>query len=416
MRIANEPAAESAAGTHRSTQRPIIEPPKLRSEEEGERPTTWFELFFDLVFAVAVDQVARRLQAPSLDLRGVAEFAGLYAVTWWAWVGFVIYHDRFGTDDLGDRLITMLQIAATLVLAVRMHDAFETGARGFALAYGAFRLILALRYAAAAWFVPKVRRFAAAQAFGFTVAGMLWLISATISERPRLIMWGVAFGIDLATPFLVRGFHLAVPPGSTYLEERFGTFTIVVLGEGFIGLVDAMRDIEWTTSATLTVAFSLCLGFSIWWVYFESLDRAPVLEIKRTGKSTPYKLWLFGHLPLVAGIAASGIAVGLAVADASKPSLTPTHHALLVNATIVTFGAMAILHVSYAMVGGGDASRVSAALKIATVLALAAVGLLTRGRSAPVVLGAIAAVTVSVVVIDLVRHAHARRDARRTRE
>ena len=62
MRIANEPASESAPGTHRSLERPLFEPPRVRRPDEGERPTSWLEFFFDLVFVVAVDQVARRLQ------------------------------------------------------------------------------------------------------------------------------------------------------------------------------------------------------------------------------------------------------------------------------------------------------------------------------------------------------------------
>jgi low temperature requirement protein LtrA len=62
MRIANKPASENAPGTHRPIERPLYEPPRLRSEEEGERPTSWLEFFFDLVFVVAIDQLARRLQ------------------------------------------------------------------------------------------------------------------------------------------------------------------------------------------------------------------------------------------------------------------------------------------------------------------------------------------------------------------
>jgi low temperature requirement protein LtrA len=62
MRIANKPASESAPGTHRPLERPLFEPPRIRSKEEGKRPTSWLEFFFDLVFVVAIDQVARRLQ------------------------------------------------------------------------------------------------------------------------------------------------------------------------------------------------------------------------------------------------------------------------------------------------------------------------------------------------------------------
>jgi low temperature requirement protein LtrA len=62
MRVANEPASESAPGKHRPPERPPFEPPRIRPPDEGKRPTTWLECCFDLVFVVAIDQVARRLQ------------------------------------------------------------------------------------------------------------------------------------------------------------------------------------------------------------------------------------------------------------------------------------------------------------------------------------------------------------------
>src|SRR6187431_3115376 len=121
MRITNKPASESAPGTHRPPERPLFEPPRIRSKDEGKRPTSWLEFFFDLVFVVAIDQLARRLQH---DVSGhtTLVYLALYAPVWWAWVGFVNYTDRFGTDDISDRLLTLLQIGAALVIAATaMH-------------------------------------------------------------------------------------------------------------------------------------------------------------------------------------------------------------------------------------------------------------------------------------------------------
>ena len=111
MRIANKPASESAPGTHRPAERPLYEPPRIRREDEGERPTSWLEFFFDLVFVVAVDQLARRLQH-GVTGQGALVYLALYAPIWWAWVGFVLYTDRFGTDDISDRFLTLLQVGA----------------------------------------------------------------------------------------------------------------------------------------------------------------------------------------------------------------------------------------------------------------------------------------------------------------
>jgi len=96
-------------------ERPLFEPPRIRSEEEGKRPTSWLEFFLDLVFVVAVDQVARRLQH-GVTGNGALVYLALYGPIWWARVGFVIYTDRFGTDDISDRFMTLVQIGAALVI------------------------------------------------------------------------------------------------------------------------------------------------------------------------------------------------------------------------------------------------------------------------------------------------------------
>jgi low temperature requirement protein LtrA len=371
MSIANRPAREKAPGTHRQPDLPIIEPPRLRTQEDGERPTTWLEMFFDLVFVVAVDQVARRLHA-DLSARSVVGFVVLYGAVWWAWVGYVIYNDRFGTDDLSDRVLTLLQMGAVTVVAVRAHDAFENGASAFALAYGAFRAILSLRYAIAAWFIPSVRSHARGQSLGYALAALVWMGSAAVSGNARFGIWGVGFLVDLGTPFVERSFHLAVPPNPLHIEERFGTFINIVLGEGFVGLVEGMRDLAWGPPAAITGALGLVLGFEIWWVYFEKLDSAPIVEVKRSGRMFPYKLWIFAHLPLAAGIAAAGIGVGVVVHSAPEATLPDPARWLLGGSIAVCFTALALLHLAYARVGGRRDNLVLALRKcLALAIALA---------------------------------------------
>src|SRR5438094_878138 len=98
----------------------LITPPSLRVSADGEdeeRRATWLELFFDLVFVVAVAELALRLRHDE-SVGGFLEFAALAAPLWWAWVGFTIYADRFDSDDVvfrGVMLSAMLAIAAVSV-------------------------------------------------------------------------------------------------------------------------------------------------------------------------------------------------------------------------------------------------------------------------------------------------------------
>ena len=391
MRVANKPASESAPGTHRPLERPLFEPPRIRREEEGERPTTWLEFFFDLVFVVAIDQVARRLQN-GVTGHGAILYLALYAPIWWGWVGFVLYTDRFGTDDLGDRIITLLQIGAALVIAASAMRATSDRAAAFAIAYGTFRLILAIRYALAAHYVRQARRECSRESIGFTVAAIIWIASAVAPPAWRFWMWGVGFGVDLLTPFASPRMHKIVPPEPHHIEERFGTFINISLGEGFVGLVEAMRDQSWSPVVLATAALSLLIGFSIWWGFFDSLDQAPIEKVRTDNETLPYKIWIFAQLPLAAGVAAAGIAVGNLVHDANAPVLEDSLRWLVCGMVALCYAAHAIMQIAYAKAGAGRRAWLVAARKLITIAGALLLGALGKGLSAAAIAGWLAGI------------------------
>jgi low temperature requirement protein LtrA len=389
MRVADRPASESAPGTHRPPERPLFEPPRIRTDEEGKRPTSWLEFFFDLVFVVAVDQLARRLQH-SVSGQGAIVYLALYGPIWWAWVGFVLYTDRFGTDDVSDRFMTLVQIGAVLIIAATAMQATSNRAPAFAVAYGAFRLILAARYAIAAHYVREARRECTRESIGFALAGGIWIVSAAVPAPWRFVMWGLGFGTDLLTPFASPRMHAIVPPGPEHIEERFGTFINISLGEGFVGLVEAMRDQPWSGTLLATAALSLSIGFSIWWGFFDALDQAPIAEVHRHHRTGPYKVWIFAQLPLAAGVAAVGIAVGNLVHEADAPVLEDSLRWLVCGMVALCYLAHAIVHIAYAKSGAGRQGWLVSARKVPTIGAALLLGALGEGMSALAVAGLLA--------------------------
>ena len=389
MRIANKPASESAPGTHRPAERPLYEPPRLRSKEEGPRPTSWLEFFFDLVFVVAIDQLARRLQH-GVTGQATLTYLALYAPVWWAWVGFVLFTDRFGTDDISDRFMTLLQVGAALVIAAAAMHATSDRAVAFAVAYGVFRLILAARYAMAAYYVREARPECSRQSIGFAIAGIIWIVSAAVPAPWRFWMWGIGFAIDLLTPFTSPRMHRIVPPDPDHVEERFGTFINISLGEGFVGLVEAMRDQPWSGALLTTATLSLLIGFSIWWGFFDALDQAPMVEVRERHRTGPYKIWIFAQLPLAAGVAAAGIAVGNLTHHANAPELEDSLRWLACGMVALCYLAHAIVHIAYAKAGAERSAWRIVARKVPTIAAALLLGALGAGLSAVAVAGLLA--------------------------
>jgi low temperature requirement protein LtrA len=169
-----------------------------------------------------------------------------------------------------------------------------------------------------------------------------------------------------------------------------------------------MRNITWTMGAAAAGAFALVLAFAIWWVYFESLDTAPILLVRRDKRLWPFKIWMFAHLPLSAGIAAAGIAVGSAVNHAPDAALPDALRWLMVGSIAICFCALAILNIAYAMAGGTRQSYGLALRSSLTAVAVTFVGFLGHRLPSATILGLLCAASVVQVVLDLWYRAHDR--------
>ena len=214
----------------------IWQRPAIRSVEPGHRQATWAELFFDLIFVVAVAQLAALL-LHNLTWRGVGIYILGYLPVWLGWVFATIYANRFDTDDLGQRFITFAQMLA--VAAVAASIAEETGFQ-FAISIAVFRLLVALSYARVRAAVPAALPIANRTMSQMLVSAGIWIASTFVEGNVRLAFWAAAILVELAIAFVPQWQRLiaSVPVPLRHLPERFGLFVIIVLGETVLAVVD----------------------------------------------------------------------------------------------------------------------------------------------------------------------------------
>ncbi len=150
--------------------RSLWQSPRLRISEENEtgRSATWLELFYDLIFVVAIAELGHNLSG-NISLSGFLGFVALFVPIWWCWVGATFYATRFDTDDVGHRLLMLLQMAIVATLAVNVHHALGETSIWFALSYAAARSILVIQYLIARYYVPVAR--------GLTTWYAMWALS-----------------------------------------------------------------------------------------------------------------------------------------------------------------------------------------------------------------------------------------------
>lgn len=283
---------------------------------------SWLELFFDLIFVAGVAQVADPLRE-HFTLDGALRFAALFTLIWWAWTGYTTLATRFESDDLVQRALTVVQIFVVAAMAANARDTIDSASTaGFAAAYAVLRLLLVAQYLRARH-LPNARALTTRYAVGHGVAAVLWLLSAVLPIPWRYAIWGVALTIDLGTPAVTVGHTVRLPPTAAHWPERFGLFTLILLGEAVVAVMRGMESQEsWPLHAAASALFGMGLLFLIWWWYFDVVDAAGEQHVRSRADATRVLIWSYAHFPLYLGIVFMGIGIQRLVAAAAKTGLT----------------------------------------------------------------------------------------------
>jgi len=327
-----------------------IAPPRLRTIEESERTATWLELFYDLVFVAAVAMMGTRL-VHEVSWAGVTSYLAYFALVWWLWASHTFYADRYDTDDLIYRLLAGAQMVAVAMIAVSLSLGEAGSTLVFALGYTAARLVLLLLYARAYRHVSGTRALVRGYLIGFGSASAIWLISIFAPEPARFWLWGLAFAVDLATPYAVRKIQAASPLDVSHLPERFGLFTILVLGESIVAVTVGLSHVAWQAPTTLVGIFGLGAATCLWWINFEHLDGS-VIRRRGEGKNWRPTVWIYSHLPLAAALAMFGVSIELAIVGADHGhEYSSSDRWLLVASVAFAFASMAAIQIASVRLG-----------------------------------------------------------------
>lgn len=287
------------------------------------RKATWFELFFDLVFVVAVAQLSGAY-AHHYDLAGALVFALAFLAMWWCWLGHTFHATRFDDDSDHRRWLGFLQIMAVALIGYGVSDPLGDRAWAFGGGIAAFKVLLVLAYAGERRWrgaAGLIRVYATL----YALQAMLWLAGA-LAEPLRWAAWGLALGLDLASPWLVARHTASVPPHPEHLPERFGLFTIILLGEGMAAVVHALDHGEnLHLSSAVAALVGASLSFGLWLLYFHRVKGQGERHITDAVGGRRLRLWAYGHVPLYMGVAS--LAAGT-VALSAPGALTPASGAI----------------------------------------------------------------------------------------
>ena len=167
---------------------------RARSIDEPHRASSELELLFDLTFVVAVSAVTTQFALRVADGHagaGVLAFLQVFFAIWWAWMNFTWFASPYGTDDVGYRLLTMVQMAGVLVLAAGVPAAVDNSDyRTVTFGYIVMRIGLVALWLRAGIEYPAGRRTALRYACGISVLQIGWVILLVVSGAGALPVVG----------------------------------------------------------------------------------------------------------------------------------------------------------------------------------------------------------------------------------
>jgi low temperature requirement protein LtrA len=321
----------------------LVAPLRLRSMAEAGRKVTWLELFFDLIFVAAVAQVAEPLRH-DYSLAELARLTPLLMLIWWAWTGHTFFSTRFDTDDGVQRALTFVQIFSVAAMAANAKDALDSrSSAGFAAAYAAVRLVLVAQYLRARH-LRDARGLAFRYIAGHGFAASLWLLSALVPAPERFWLWIAAFAIDLGTPWVALPHSIKVPPDAAHIPERFGLFTLILLGESVVAVMQGMESQEnWPPAAAFSAVFGMALLFSICWWYFDGAAGGREQPVRTHREAVRFHVWSYAHFPFYLGVVVLGVGIQRTVTAASHYTVPIAERLMLAAAgATVAIGMMTI--------------------------------------------------------------------------
>jgi low temperature requirement protein LtrA len=299
-----------------------------RKATAGGESASFVELFFDLVFVLAVTQLAHALTVSIEDgdpVGGLLQAAVILLALWWVWVYTAWTTNWLNPETSPVRGMLLVLMLLGLLMSTSIPEAFGDRGLLFAAAYVGmqvgrtlFAAFAMARHNAAG--ASNLRRLA----LWFSIAGVFWITGGIVADPAvRLGLWALAVGIEYAAaslryklPWFEDSDADVWDLASGHLAERAALFMIIALGETL--LVTGRSFAEHDISPASMAAFLAALAGTVllWLIYFNRAERRgrKYLEESDEPVQVARYSYTYVHVVLVLGVVLVAVADELVLA------------------------------------------------------------------------------------------------------
>ena len=375
--------------------------PRLAATLRESESVTPLELFFDLVFVLALTQCTA-LMADEPTWEGLAKGLLILAVLWWSWSGYAWLTSLVDPEEGVVRIAMFGAMAAFLVATLCVPDAFGDSALIFAVAYAGVRAAHLVLYVIGSRDDPNLRASVIALAVSSAV-GVGLLVGASFADGAlQGAIWGVAILLDYGGPYFfgVEGWRMK----PRHFAERFGLIVIIALGESIVAIGVGVDTAEVDAGIVVAAVLGTIVAGALWWLYFDVValvaerrlsQAAPGRERNSIGRDS----YGYLHLPMVAGIML--LALGL------KKTLGHVDEPLKLVPAVALLGGTAMYLVAHVAFRLRNVHRFSVQRLLCAVVLVALIPAAVE-LAALATLAILAALLVALIVYESIRFAELR--------
>jgi low temperature requirement protein LtrA len=296
---------------------------------EGERVTP-LELFFDLVFVLAITQCTA-LMSHHPTWSGLAQGLLVLGMLWWAWTGYSWLTSVIDPEEGAVRLVMFGAMAALLLVSICVPEAFGSLALAFALIYGVVRTAHIALFMLASPEDDALRHSVLGLAASTAVAVALLATASLFDGLAQGALWALALFLDMAGPYFFGSEGWKLVPG--HFAERHGLVVIIALGESIVAIgVGAAGELDLGIGAAAVLGVGLTAA--MWWIYF---DVVAIVSGRRLVEAEPGRVqnemardsYSYLHLVMVAGIVLVALGMKMTIGHSGAHLHTVPAFALL---------------------------------------------------------------------------------------
>jgi low temperature requirement protein LtrA len=303
----------------------------MRSEDR----VTPLELFFDLVFVLAITQCTA-LMAKDPTWEGVAQGLLVLGVMWWAWAGYAWFTSVVDPEEGVVRFAIFAAMAGLLVVSLAIPEAFGDRGLLFACAYGVVRAAHIVLFIVASRNDPGFRSAVMGLAGGTSVGVGLLLLASFTDGAAQLGLFALALGLDMIEPYFFGAEHWKLAP--SHFAERHGLIVLIALGESIVAIgIGAEAGVD--TGVVVAAVLGIAVAAAVWWLYFDVVSLVAERRLTNAAEGRERNeiardSYSYLHFPMVAGIVL--LALGL------KKTLEHVEDPLKTVPAAAMYGGMAL--------------------------------------------------------------------------